>query len=440
MAHEIVIPRLGWSMEEGTFVGWLKRDGDVVRRGEAVFELEGEKASQEIEAVDEGILRIPANAPQPGSVLKIGTVIGYLVAPGEPTPGPIQPPPGAAPNRAHAAMPPAAAPSVRRLARELGVELSGIEGTGPGGRILSADVERASSVRGRGEPAKRSSVAAVASPRAKRVAAELGIDWTRLSGTGAGGRIREQDVRAATAQRTSPANENGERRRPLSSRRRVIARRMLASRQQTVPVTLTTRADATNLVELRERHKSVGGATLIPSYQDIIIKIVAEVLKRHRLLAARLDENAIVFPADEELHVGMAVDTDEGLLVPVLQNVGSTSLIQVAAQSRSLIERARAGTLAAADMQGAVFTITNLGAYGIDAFTPIINAPESAILGLGAIRREPVVLDDGQIVARSQLTLSLTFDHRIVDGAPAARFLQTLVAAIANSTPWLLGE
>jgi pyruvate dehydrogenase E2 component (dihydrolipoamide acetyltransferase) len=337
-------------------------------------------------------------------------------------------------------MPPAAAPSVRRQARELGVELSGIEGTGPGGRILSADVERASSERSRGEPAKRSNVAAVASPRAKRVAAELGIDWTRLSGTGAGGRIREQDVRAAAVQRTSPANERSERRHPLSSRRRVIARRMLASRQQTVPVTLTTRADATNLVELRERYKSMGGATLIPSYQDIIIKIVAEVLKRHRLLAARLDENAIVFPADEELHVGMAVDTDEGLLVPVLQNVGSTSLIQVAAQSRSLIERARAGTLAVADMQGAVFTITNLGAYGIDAFTPIINAPESAILGLGAIRREPVVLDDGQIVARSQLTLSLTFDHRIVDGAPAARFLQTLVAAIANSTPWLLGE
>ena len=213
---------------------------------------------------------------------------------------------------------------------------------------------------------------------------------------------------------------------------------MVASRQQTVPVTLTTKADATNLVNLREQFKAVGGSTPIPSYQDIITKLVAEVLKRHPLLAGRWDEDAIVLPAADELHLGLAVDTEEGLLVPVIRNVGELSLTKLAGESRRLAEQARAGKLVAAEMQGGVFTITNLGAFGIDAFTPIINLPEAAILGLGAIRREPVVLDDGQIVARQQLTLSLTFDHRIVDGAPAARFLQDVVNAIANPSAWLL--
>ncbi|MBC8113679.1 MAG: 2-oxo acid dehydrogenase subunit E2 [Candidatus Saccharimonas sp.] len=459
MAHEIVIPRLGWSMEEGTFVGWLKKDGDLVRRGDAVFELEGEKASQDIEAVDEGILRIPPTGPKPGSLLKVGAVVGYLVAAGEPIPGAAallridSHPPVDSP------LPPAAAPSVRRLAREAGVALSQLAGTGPGGRVMPADVHRASPAPSPGAtgeglrspvffkdtggprqpPVAPGAQTAFASPRARRVAFEVGIDWTRLSGTGAGGRVRESDVRAAAARGPSSARSNGDGQRlPLTSRRRVIAQRMVASRQQTVPVTLTTKADATNLVNLREQFKAVGGSTPIPSYQDIITKLGAEVLKRHPLLAGRWDEDAVVLPAADELHLGMAVDTEEGLLVPVIRNVGRLPLNELAGQSRRLADQARAGKLVAADMQGGVFTITNLGAFGIDAFTPIINLPEVAILGLGTIRREPIVLDDGQIVARQQLTLSLTFDHRIVDGAPAARFLQDVVHAIANPSAWLL--
>ncbi len=459
MAHEIVIPRLGWSMEEGTFVGWLKKDGDFVRRGEAVFELEGEKASQDIEAVDEGILRIPPTGPKPGSLLKVGAVVGYLVAMGESIPSETESSQTDSPAPVDSPLPPAAAPSVRRLAREAGVALSQLAGTGPGGRVMPADVHRASpspSSGATGEglrspvffentggsklppvaPGQRTSFA---SPRARRVASELGIDWTRLSGTGARGRVRESDVRAAAAGGPSSSGLNGAGQRlPLTSRRRVIAQRMVASRQQTVPVTLTTKADATNLVNLREQFKSVGGSTPIPSYQDIITKLVAEVLQRHPLLAGCWDEDAIVLPAANELHLGMAVDTEDGLLVPVVRNVGGLSLTELAGQSRRLAEQARAGKLVAADMQGGVFTITNLGAFGIDAFTPIINFPEAAILGLGAIRREPVVLDDGQIAARQQLTLSLTFDHRIVDGAPAARFLQDVVNAIANPSAWLL--
>ena len=213
---------------------------------------------------------------------------------------------------------------------------------------------------------------------------------------------------------------------------------MVASRQQTVPVTLTTKADATNLVNLREQFKTTGCSSPIPGYQDIIMKLVAGTLVRHPLLAGRWDEDAIVLPAENEVHIGMAVDTDDGLLVPVLHNAAQLSLIELAAKSRQLVGQARAGKLAAADMQGSVFTITNLGAFGIDAFTPIINVPETAILGLGAIRREPVALDDGGIVSRHQLTLSLTFDHRILDGAPAARFLQDIATAIANPSAALL--
>lgn len=386
MAHEIVIPRLGWSMDEGTFIGWLKKDGELVRRGDAIFELEGEKALQAIEAVDEGILRIPSNSPQPGSVLKVGAVIGFLVTENE---------------------------------------------------VAAAGTTAAATSR------------FCASPRAKRIAAEFGIDWTQLSGTGDGGRIRESDVRAALANRTPSQStqpvvrsesESHELRIPQTVRRRTIAQRMVASRQQTVPVTLTTRVDASNLVNLREQFKAKGDASQAPSYQDIITKLVGEALKQHLLLTGRWEQDAIVLASVSGLHIGVAVDTDEGLIVPVIRNVGGLTLVGLAEQSRQLIQRARTGKLVAADMQGGVFTITNLGAFGIDAFTPVINAPESAILGFGAIRLEPVVLPDGQLGARHQLTLSLTFDHRIIDGAPAARFLQSLAAAIANPSAWLLSS
>jgi pyruvate dehydrogenase E2 component (dihydrolipoamide acetyltransferase) len=388
-----------------------------------LFELEGEKASQDIEAVDEGILRIPPTGPQPGSLLKVGAVVGHLVAEGE------------------------AIPAESALSHSI-MEASG-EISPAQSDMVSASTSHSSliSVSNKQDSGKR----VIASPRARRVAAEMGIDWTQLSGSGTSGRIREQDVRAACVSRDSHAPSN-ERRIPLTSRRRVIVQRMVASRQQTVPVTLTSRADATNLVKLREQFKSASDSTPVPSnpvasnpvasnpvpsYQDIITKLVAEVLQQHLLLAGRWDQDAIMLPDENVLDLGMAVDTPEGLLVPVIRNVGGLTLSELAKESRRLVEKSRAGTLVAAEMQGSVFSITNLGAFGIDGFTPIINLPEVAILGLGAIRQEPVVLDDGQMVARHQLTLSLTFDHRIIDGAPAARFLQTLVSAISKPSAWL---
>lgn len=454
MAYEITIPRLGWSMEEGTFSGWLKQDGDTVRPGDPLFELEGEKAIQEVEAVDEGILRIPPTCPQPGSVVQVGTVVGYLVAAGESLPAdpgsPADSSNAAAPRESsqektsrsdfsqtateQALLPPAAGPAVRRMAREAGVPLEEVEGTGRGGRILAEDIERATST-----PRKVS----VASPRARRTASQLGMDWTRLTGTGSGGRIREQDVLAASHNRNSEVRQGtteDEQRLPLSNRRRVIAERMVASRQQTVPVTLTTKAVATNLVKLRDEFKASSVSSLVPTYQDIIMKLVGNALRRHLPLAGRWheEENVFILPAEYELHLRMAVDTDDGLLVPVLHNVTQMSLTELAVKSRQLIDQARKGKLTAAEMQGGVFTISNLGAFGIDAFTPIINLPESAILGLGAIRREPVVMEDGGIGARHHMTLSLTFDHRFIDGAPAARFLQDIADSIANPAAVLL--
>lgn len=440
MPAEIRVPRLGWSMEEGTFVDWLKQDGDRVAVGEPLFELEGEKALQPIESLDAGILRIPPDAPKPGSVVPVGAVLGYVLADGEASPWDSQtsqPPKTSVPPAVPTEQPPAA-PSVRRKARELGVALHQVAGTGSGGKIVSADVERAArpavEIRMTSPAMSPMTSSPKASPRARRVAVELGVDWTRLSGTGRGGRIREQDVRAAIV---TSAIVGAARSIPITPRRRAIAERMLASTRDTAPVTLTTRADATHLVSLRNQFKAAGAAT-VPALTDIVAKLVAHVLRDHPLLAGRWAEDRIELPGETGYHIGIAVDTDDGLLVPVVRDVLNRPLLEIAVESRQLIDRARAGRLTLAEMTGGVFTITNLGTFGIDAFTPVINLPETSVLGLGAIRKEPAVLPDGSVGIRELITLSLTFDHRVIDGAPAARFLQALVQALENASASLL--
>ena len=209
--------------------------------------------------------------------------------------------------------------------------------------------------------------------------------------------------------------------------RRIIAARLMHSRQTTVPVTITGRCDATEILALRKQLKSMGekaNLAVIPTINDILVKLTAAALRQHPMLAATWAEDHLLLP--ETTHLGIAVDSEGGLLVPVIRNVDSSTLTQIAAQSQKLIAAARSGQLAAADMQGACFTLSNLGSLGVEAFTPVINPPESAILGIGAIVREVVPLDDGTFAARDRLTLSLTFDHRVNDGAAAARFLQTL--------------
>ncbi len=209
----------------------------------------------------------------------------------------------------------------------------------------------------------------------------------------------------------------------------------------TVPVTLTTAADVTNLVSLRRQMKE-GGAKAVPAYTDFAASLAARVLRQHPRLAVRWNEqqDALFAVADSEFHIGIAVDATDGLLVPVVRDILRKSLVGIAEETRALAERARTGRLAAAEMQDAVLTISNLGAYGIDAFTPVINFPEVAILGLGAVRREPVVDSDDRIAVRERMVLSLTFDHAAVDGAPAAAFLADVAAAFANPTAHLLSD
>ncbi len=450
MSIEITIPRLGWSMEEGTFAGWMKKDGDVIRRGDALFELEGEKALQEIEALDDGVLQIPPDGPQPGTVLKVGAVIGYLFAEGETqgrTVAPTVPAEKSPPKAKSIAGPTAdspdaklatvsdnsASPTVRRLARELKVALAQVTGTGPQGRITEDDV--------RGAAERRVSTADlsshIATPRARRAAKRAGIDLATLQGTGRNGRIRERDVICSPPVTSGAQPDDQTQRVTLTKRRKIIAERLGESHRQTVPVTLTAQADATNLVSLREQFKATGESP-IPAFHDIIARLVAGCLRQERHLAGRWEDDSIVLPSDEGIHIGLAVDTAEGLIVPVLRNVLNTPLLTLAAESSRIISKAREGRLSGAEMQDAVFTITNLGGFGIDAFTPVINLPETAILGLGAIRKQAVVVNDDRIEARQVITLSLTFDHRAIDGAPAARFLQSVVTAIQNPAARLL--
>lgn len=437
MASEVRLPRLGWSMEEGTFVGWLVADGTRIAASQPLFELEGEKALQEIESLDSGTLRILPNGPKEGDVVTVGTLLAYVLADGDAPPwesgGSASP---AAIVSDVSTEPPPAAPSVRRLAREVGVPLQQVAGSGPGGRIMASDIAavgtgQAVALHSVNERSASERKTTVASPRAKRIARELGVDWTRLTGTGANGRVRERDVRAATVN-GSLSTTTGWQSIPVTSRRKTIAQRMSASLQQTAPVTLHTKVDATALVAARTRYKS-DGALIVPAYTDLLAKCVAKCLCQYPLLAGRWADDRIEYPSEDGMHIGIAVDTEDGLLVPILRDVARRPLLELSAEFRALVERGRRGQLRANDMQGAVFTISSLGSFGIESFTPIINLPESAILGVGTIRKELIVMADGSFAPRDMLTLSLTFDHRVIDGAPAARFLHAVGEAMQVS-------
>ncbi|HMF17449.1 MAG TPA: dihydrolipoamide acetyltransferase family protein [Gemmataceae bacterium] len=430
MAIAITVPRLDWSMEEGTFVEWRKHDGDTIRPGDFIYVLESEKAAQEIEALDAGILRIPPDGPKPGEVVKVGQVIGFLAAAGESVAAldvGSRSVPAAASKATDAALQkatPVAGPAVRRLARSLAVDITNVVGTGPGGRILESDIRQQIAATSPATKHRHS-----ISPRARRVARELGIDWSSIQGGGGNGRIRERDIRAAQGAAAGQLL-------PHTQMRRTIAARMVAGHAQGAPVTLTTKADATNLVNIRKQFKMAATAgDIVPTYTDLIVKLTAVALKKHPLLQAQWRDTGLFVP--HKIDIAIAVDTEAGLLVPVMRTADALPLRQIAAQSHDLATRARAGTLTAEQMRDATFTITNLGGFGIDAFTPILNPPQCAVLGVGRIMREPAVVED-QIVPRDMATLSLTFDHRIVDGAPAARFLATLRECLEQPAAWLM--
>ena len=378
MATLVTVPRLGWTMDEGIFVGWLKNDGDRVKPGEPLFTLESEKATENIEGIDSGILRLMPDSPKPGDKVQVGQALALLAAEGEQI-----------------------APDERRMLTKAG-------GAQP---VLSTEhrvLSTQPSASGQLSGASRRAI----SPRARRAAREMGVNWETLSGSGRAGRIRERDIRSASISSAGKLI-------PHTRIRKVIAAKMVAGATQAAPVTLTSKADVTNLVLWREQLRA-RSENDIPSYADVILMLSAMALRQHPMLQAQWRDEGLWL--SDHIHIAIAVDTDAGLLAPVVRDADKLSLPEIAQRTRKLIEEARAGKLTGEQMAGATFTVTNLGMFGIDAFTPILHLPQCAVLGVGRIVKEPAVMED-RITPRHMLTLSLTFDHRIVDGAPAARFL-----------------
>jgi pyruvate dehydrogenase E2 component (dihydrolipoamide acetyltransferase) len=470
------MPRLGWDMQVGRLAEWLKHDGDQVAVGDAICTIEGDKATSELESLDSGVLRIPPDSPPPGAEVPVGTLLAYLVAPGEPAPFSTPDQPAGSPN----SRPPAAgAPSIVAMTSAPNA------GTGPPLGATADDVATSAPARRGGSSMRGATAGAapigprlaqaasapprrqVASPRARRVAADLGVDVRSLIGSGRSGRVLERDVHAALARsavaggvaaprtvqpsgaRAVPADGQGtaasagedEAAQPLTQIRRITAARMAESAHTVAPVTLTTEADATRLVELRAQIRAdidaLGIVAPPLSYNELLVKLLAVALAEQPALNASWRDGRVVEHPD--VHIGVAVDTDRGLLVPVVRDARDKSLATISRELQTLISAAQAGALSADQLEGGTFTLTNLGMYDVDAFTPIVNLPECAILGVGRIVAKPVVVDvkAETVQVRRMLALSLTFDHRVVDGGPAARFLQRVKQLVEHPGAWV---
>lgn len=448
---------LGLTMEEGTVAEWLKHEGDTVAKDEPLLTVEMDKGTQEVPSPVAGVLR--RIIVQAGTTVPVKTPIAEIGAPGEvePAGGPSTPGAVASGGQAPAAaggpgdLPPTeaspaelatastaafaesmpssgassgvardsqrlfASPRARMRARAMGVDLSAIRGTGPHGRIVEADVLTA------GDSGAR----VVATPLARRLAQEHGVSIAQLQGSGPGGRVTQDDVlRAADQQRAPAATPDVQ---PLTRIRRLTAERMAASAQTAARVSLFLEADFSEVARFRAQLQPEFARLGVPKlpWDALIARAAALALAEHPAVLAQWVEGAGLRRPDG-IHVGVAVALDpEGLVVPVLRNADRRSLRELAADLLALVDRARTGRLNPGEMQGGTFTITNLGAYRVDGFTPIINPPETAILGVGRIAEKPVVVA-GTIEARTMCTLSLSFDHRVVDGAPAAAFLARL--------------
>jgi len=419
MATGVFMPKLSMTMEQGTIIQWFKQEGEDVREGDLLLEVLTDKINIEVEAYVSGkLLKIYYG---PDEIVPVNQIIGYIGEAHETVPD--KPPavtasqevktfgedPGAGgnPGTGGEATPDGAGtlfgnvratPMARRLAREYGLSLERIHGSGPRGRIHKADVEEALALR------KNQSAAVTGN--------EPGLSKPAESMQAEG----KQPGAAATAQ---------PRQRKLGGMRQVIAQRMAQSAFTAPHVTLTTEADMSRVIELRnELLPVIERATgLRLSYTEVLVKAVAAALVRHPAVHVSLQEDVLI--ERDEVNVGLAVAVPDGLLVPVVKHADRLGLAELVRECKRLAGMARENRLMPDDMRGGSFTISNLGMYAIDAFTPIINQPEVAILGVGRIHEKPVGVQ-GTIVLRPMMSLSLSFDHRALDGAPAAAFLQEI--------------
>lgn len=467
MATEFIMPKLGLTMEEGTITEWFADDGDVVAAGSAVLRIETDKTETDVEAAGSGRLH---RMGQVGETYACGQRIGWFLDDGE------EPPTAAAgpstetaaarviADDAPASAPVASAvvtqtggrlfasPLAKRLASERNIDLRTVRGTGPGGRIVSEDLAGITPAAAAAvarpatpPPAPRLGAGAPATAAARQLADLLGIDLAQVAPDQSEQRITKEavalHVRAVLAQGTAvasapaatppvsllPASQVPTSTVRMSGVRGTIARRMHESLTQMAQLTLFMDASLDSVVDDRERRKATGPA---PSYTDYIVAATARALGAHPLVNSQItDDGLALLPT---VHVGLAVALDGGLIVPVIRDTAGRDLADLAVESARLAEAARTGSLGFADLEGGTFSVSTLGMYGVDGFTPVINPPNTAILGVGRLRDDVVVDAAGQVGTTKKLTLSLTWDHRAFDGAPAADFCRTIVELLAD--------
>ncbi|MCE5313944.1 MAG: dihydrolipoamide acetyltransferase family protein [Armatimonadota bacterium] len=448
MATKMVMPLLGQTMEEGTIIKWFKSEGDKVKAGEPLLEVMTDKVNMEVEAPEDGVLRkilaqpddiIPVKDP----ICIIGSAsesIDDLLAEGAPAKEEAAPaaqeaaPVQAAPAvvEAPAALEPApapmgrvfASPAARRVAREHGIDIAALAGmgTGPGGRIVENDVM------------DYIASAPKATPLAGRMASDMGIDIGTVTGTGIGGKVTSEDLKPAAAPAPVAALQIGATI-PFAGMRKAVAQNVAASAQTAPHVTLTTEVDMTGCIAFRKQiladvEKNCGVRI---SFTDIIARATARAILDKPILNATLKGDSIVI--NDHINMGIATAIEAGLVVPVVKDILSKTIPQISKEIKDLVARARAGQAGGEDFRGGTFTITNLGAYGIESFNPIITPGQSAILGVCAIKEKPVVVD-GEVKVCSMMNLCLSFDHRVMDGAPAAEFLARLKEILQS--PYLM--
>ena len=454
MTFEIVMPRMGLTMEEGTIVSWLKEVGEKVKTGEPLLEIETDKATVEIEAPRDGV--VSQILAKKGATLPVGTVIGYLtsekeflptqkkLAPQETTSGKQAlpaPTPVLLPTSRDETSKVRASPAARKLARQTGVDLSQVQGSGPSGRVVAWNIEAMK---------KKPDIAAdtpagtpQATPIAHKAASELGVDLAVVRGSGPGGRVTREDVeRAALANAVSqpiPAKPSASPTpsaalgpvRPLSRMHKIMAERMVNSFTHAPHFYLHVEADARPLVQLRQAllPKLEERAGVHLTITDLLVKLTAFILEKHRHIIAQWAGDGLRQP--EHINIGVASDTPTGLIVPVIKECERLSLVEIARRRTELVEKAHTGKLSPEDLELGVFTLTNLGTFNIDFFDAILNPPQAAILAVGRIKERPFT-ENGRVIAAQTLTLSLSGDHRVFDGAAGARFLGDLVELIEN--------
>ena len=392
MAISVVMPALEMAQETGKLISWLKKEGDAVAKGEPLLEIETDKAVMEVESPGDGVLA--GVKAQAGAEVQVGRTIAWIVKPGETAP-----------------------------ADEAQVE---------SGRKIAASVTSSSGASVAGVVPALASRDVRISPKARRLAAEKGVDLASVTGTWPGGEILGADILAAAGRAEEPVAPRAESLSPIA---RLMAERTAQS-WTTIPHFVVARdVDATALNQARlELGPAVERRGAALSHTDLLVALVARVLARHRLMNASWTGDGV--RQNAEINVGIAVAVREGVVAPVIARADQATLGEIAGQREELVERARGGKLRPPDLNGATFTVSNLGIFGVDAFSAIIVPPQAAILAIGRIA-DRVVAVDGQVVIRPMMTLTLSCDHRVVDGARAAEFLRDLDQAVVNPQAWL---